>query len=222
MSGSLSFHRAKPILEENNIPATIFLSAGHIGRQREFWWDELGRVLLEPGCLPERLCLRVNGSIHRWALGAAADYKQDDHCLDRERRAWEGEPGSRLFFYQSLWQVLRPLSDVDREKLLEEILAWAGAESMCRPTHRTLTRAEVLALARGGLIEVGAHTVTHPLLCALPSVSQRDEIQGSKARLEEILDGPVKTFAYPYGGRSDYTVETVTLVREAGFTVSTV
>ena len=46
---------------------------------------------------------------------------------------------------------------------------------------------------------------------------QRDEIQRSKNRLEEILDRPVTSFAYPYGTQKDYTTETVALVREAGF-----
>jgi peptidoglycan/xylan/chitin deacetylase (PgdA/CDA1 family) len=60
-------------------------------------------------------------------------------------------------------------------------------------------------------------TVTHPALSALPAVSQRDEIQGRKTWLEVILDRPVNGFAYPYGGRSEYTEVTINIVREAGF-----
>jgi peptidoglycan/xylan/chitin deacetylase (PgdA/CDA1 family) len=67
------------------------------------------------------------------------------------------------------------------------------------------------------LIEIGAHTVTHPSLSALPIASQREEIWQSKTGLEEILDRPVTSFAYPYGKRSDYSAETVALVREAEF-----
>lgn len=212
-----NLYNAKPLLEQYGVPATIFVATGYVGINREFWWDELGRVLLAPGRLPEKFCLRINGRSHRWDLGAAADYEKNEQWLDRRRRAWEGKPGSRLALYHSLWGFLRPLSDVDREKLLGEILAWAGAESICRPTHHILTREEVVALARGGLIEVGAHTVSHPLLSAFPPVLQRAEIQRSKAELEELLDRRVTSFAYPYGGRSDYTAATVTLVREAGF-----
>lgn len=44
---------------------------------------------------------------------------------------------------------------------------------------------------------------------------QRDEIQQSKTSLEKILGRPVTSFAYPYG---NYSVETVPILREAGFT----
>jgi peptidoglycan/xylan/chitin deacetylase (PgdA/CDA1 family) len=77
-----------------------------------------------------------------------------------------------------------------------------------------MTLAEVCALEQGGLLEVGAHTVTHPLLAAHALAFQRDEIRRSKALLEEALGHPVTSFAYPYGA---YTKETPALVREAEF-----
>ena len=72
-------------------------------------------------------------------------------------------------------------------------------------------------LAQGGLLDVGAHTVTHPALAALSASRQRDEILQSKGRLEEVLGHRVTHFAYPHGTRSDYSPETVAIVREAGF-----
>jgi peptidoglycan/xylan/chitin deacetylase (PgdA/CDA1 family) len=70
-------------------------------------------------------------------------------------------------------------------------------------------------MAEGGLVEVGAHTVTHPVLATLPVTAQRDEIHRSKSSLEEILGHSVTSFSYPHGS---YTLETTTLLREAGFT----
>jgi peptidoglycan/xylan/chitin deacetylase (PgdA/CDA1 family) len=44
-------HAAKPLLERLSVSATLFLMTGYIGR-REFWWDELERVVLGAGDLP--------------------------------------------------------------------------------------------------------------------------------------------------------------------------
>ena len=105
----------------------------------------------------------------------------------------------------------------ERQKVLDEVSTWAGADPKSRSPHRALTPEELVRLAEGGLIDVGAHTVTHPVLSALPATMQKSEIQGSKTFLEEILAQRVATFAYPYGSRADYTEETVAMIREAGF-----
>ena len=47
-----NFHNAKPLLERYEIPATVFVTTGYLQDQREFWWDELERILLQPGTLP--------------------------------------------------------------------------------------------------------------------------------------------------------------------------
>ena len=209
-----NLHRAKPLLERYNIPATVFVTTGHIGSQREFWWDELERVLLQPGKLPEKLCLEVNGESHQWELGTAQDYSQEEYGRDRHLKAWEAAPGSRLAFYYSVWQTLQPLPAQVRQPLQDNILTWAGAEPYARSTYRSMMADEIHQLEQGGLVEVGAHTVTHPFLSAHPVVSQRAEIQQSKADLEKLLAHSITSFAYPYG---DYSQETVPLIPEAGF-----
>jgi len=85
------------------------------------------------------------------------------------------------------------------------------------PTHGPLTPEQLCELVADGLIEIGAHTVNHPVLSALSVVEQRAEIARSKADLEAVLDKPVMSFSYPFGTRRDYTVETVDLVRRVGF-----
>jgi peptidoglycan/xylan/chitin deacetylase (PgdA/CDA1 family) len=59
--------------------------------------------------------------------------------------------------------------------------------------------------------------VTHPVLSALSFDVQRTEVTRSKQHLEAILGRPVTSFSYPFGGRGDYSADTVKLVKEAGF-----
>jgi peptidoglycan/xylan/chitin deacetylase (PgdA/CDA1 family) len=112
---------------------------------------------------------------------------------------------------------MHPLSEGDRLRVRDELLTWAGVSGSARETHRSLDAEEIVELRRGGLIDVGCHTVTHPQLSSLSLASQRDEINQSKHRLEEIVGHPVTSFAYPYGRDCDYTPETIALIREAGF-----
>lgn len=55
-------------------------------------------------------------------------------------------------------------------------------------------------------IELGAHSATHPMLPSLKDVSLREEIQGSKRELEEIIGRPVAGFCYPAGAYDGRTL----------------
>ena len=61
--------KAKPILEKHGIPATVFMTTGQAGQDREFWWDDLERIMFSPERLPGSISLEVNGRNYRWDLG---------------------------------------------------------------------------------------------------------------------------------------------------------
>ena len=208
-----NLHAAKPLLERHDVPATVFVTTGHTGTQDEFWWDELERLLLAPVTLPAMLYLAIGGRARHWDLGGAATYGDDERRRDVGRRARDGAPGSRPAFYYAVWSALLPVGDDERRALLAAIASWA-AGGPPRASHRALRADEIVELARGGLVDVGAHTVTHPLFPAHPPAVQRDELVASKSALEEIVGRPVTTFAYPYGESS---ADSPALVRSAGF-----
>ncbi len=212
-----NLHNAKPLLERHDVPATVFVASGFVGHKREFWWDELGRLLLRPGALPDILTLSVDGETHRWELGEAAHYTVEEFRRHRGWRAWNTSPTPRHGLYISLCDLLRPVSEEERQRKLDELRGWVVGAPERRPYHRPLSSGEIGKLHQGGLVEIGAHTVTHPVLSTLPPAAQRREIAKSKASLEQILGRPVTTFAYPYGKPHDYTAETVEIVRRDGF-----
>ncbi|WP_448266964.1 polysaccharide deacetylase family protein [Nostoc sp. DSM 114159] len=211
-----NLYNAKPLLEKYDIPAVVFVTTGGIDQKHEFWWDELDRLLLQPGTLPDLLQLNINSRTYQWELGEAKHYSETDFQRDRHWRMDRepGEDSTRHTLYRSLYQLLQFLSVYERSKLLEELVIWANTEAVGRSTHRSLSNEEMLVLESGGLIEIGAHTVTHPFLSKLPIASQRDEIQQSKDYLEKILGHPVTSFSYPNGS---YISDTIPLVQEAGF-----
>ena len=209
---------AKPILEREDVPATIFIATGYMNTAREYWWDEVERLLLQPGDLPSTLTLTINSHVHTWDLSAQTNYSKADY---ETHSSWHAtrtdEPTLRHQLYRALINVLYPLEPDERFEQLDYLKQWAGDVTVSRDSHRPLTREEVKQLAASGHIEIGAHTVSHSMLAALPASQQRLEIEQSKADLEEILGLPVRSFAYPFGTLSDYTSETVSLVRQLGF-----
>ncbi len=235
-----NLHNAKPILKRYGIPATVFVCTSGIQGRREFWWDELERLLLETPRLPDTLSLVLHGREYRWdtsaegvqagtdggAAGKAGFRSHDsrltthdsqvptgcrwnvtiDECLTPRRKA-----------YRELAPLIRNLSYEDRQAVLDEVSRWAGVEREVRPSHRCMTAQELRELADDGLVEVGAHTMTHSVLSHQDAAEQQRELCGSKLMLEEILERPVESFSYPFGGREDYTPETVVLAQQSGF-----
>ena len=67
-------------------------------------------------------------------------------------------------------------------------------------------------------MEIGAHTVSHPILTSIDLNVARAEMEKSRAALETIVGGRVTLFAYPNGKpKADYGREHVDLVRTLGF-----
>jgi peptidoglycan/xylan/chitin deacetylase (PgdA/CDA1 family) len=109
------------------------------------------------------------------------------------------------------------VDDARRGAWLGQLRAWAPAPRFSADADRPLTCAELRALAASELVTIGAHTVTHSSLAALPEADQAREVTSSKRRLEEILGKAVDVFSYPFGTRSDYNAATIRACRDAGF-----
>jgi len=191
--GYADFHAAAlPILRAHGIPATLFAVTGTLDGGREFWWDELERILA-PAALPAALAIDAGGAPFAWTF-----------AIDGDRRA----------LYHALHQRVGRLPGAARAHVLEGLARWAGVAPACRATHRPLTAQELAAVACADGVQIGAHTVSHSYLGALASDEQAHEVVESKRMLEEITRRPVRHFAYPHG---DHEPETVAYVRAAGF-----
>jgi peptidoglycan/xylan/chitin deacetylase (PgdA/CDA1 family) len=78
-----------------------------------------------------------------------------------------------------------------------------------------LTPDEIAECARHPLIEVGAHTVDHPILARASVANQRRQIAESIAAVQEWCGVPTRAFAYPNGRPGlDFTAETIAIIRE--------
>jgi peptidoglycan/xylan/chitin deacetylase (PgdA/CDA1 family) len=226
---------ALPALQERDRVATVFVTTRNAEEQREFWWDEIEGILLTRAELPTQLDLRIDGLHLRGEVPADCSH-ETAHLTNGWSVAEQFDPTPRHSLYRDLCRLLRPALPEVRGRAIEALRDWAGRGPEPRPTHRPLIVDEVCALSAAG-IEIGAHTVEHPVLASLAHEQQRDEIAGSRDQLWEWTGQPIVSFSYPYGRRSalrsgasrltkdgrlacDYTTETVNTVREAGFALA--
>jgi peptidoglycan/xylan/chitin deacetylase (PgdA/CDA1 family) len=85
------------------------------------------------------------------------------------------------------------------------------------PTDLMMSSAQVKALRDAGM-QIGAHTVNHPILARLECANARREMAESKETLQALLGERVDLFAYPNGRPGqDYTQESVSLTQQLGF-----
>lgn len=85
------------------------------------------------------------------------------------------------------------------------------------PSDLMMQAVQVQQLSRAGM-EIGAHTVNHPILTSVPLAVAEGEIRAGRERLQELIDAPVDSFAYPNGRpREDYDGRHVAIVRRLGF-----
>ncbi len=194
-------HEVLPLLERHEMPATVFVTPGSPGRP--FWWDQLAAMILDAPSLPPRLDLEIRGQRRTWVVASTAERQ----AVATERRA--------LLF--SLEGALRTLGSSERDAVLDEIRHWCGRDGTVVPRHRSLTTDEIRRLAASPLIDIGAHTLTHPVLTSLSDDEQQSEIVQSRVALEAITGQPVRSFSYPHGS---YGASTVSCVRAAGFTAA--
>jgi peptidoglycan/xylan/chitin deacetylase (PgdA/CDA1 family) len=112
------------------------------------------------------------------------------------------------------------MPDGERLALLKALPSALGVEMPERPPERDapLGWQEVRSLAGGGLVEFGAHTITHSILSRLAGPSQMErEIAGSKARIEQAVRRRVVHFCYPNGLAEDIPAGAVEIVSAAGY-----
>lgn len=207
-----NLHEAAPLLERYNTPATVFVVSGQVREGApELWWDVLVALLLETPDLPPVLSLDIGGQLHTWQVTPQPDTTPDWHILD------DGPRSPRQQAFTELLRMLRARPAAEREAALDTLAAWAGRPRPCRETHRLMHPDELQTLAGGGLVEIGAHTVSHPMLSVLDAAAQQDEIVRSRVELEAILGRPVTGFAYPFGMDGSYNEHSVQAVRAAGY-----
>ena len=184
---------AVPELAASEIPATIFVTTGYVGVP--FWWDEVSDLLRPGDHTVDRLVIPFD---------AAAEPSVFENLADEESA---GKAVRRIC------DDLLCLEPARRSSVIATIREQTGVTCDSAEISRTMDLAELEELATTSGVEIGAHSVTHPMLARLDRADQRLEICDSSAALER-LGKRIIGFSYPNGS---YCAQTLELVMESGY-----
>ena len=123
--------------------------------------------------------------------------------------------GQRRAVIDELLPKLKHLALEARRTALQCLLEVAGQPTLA--SGLMMRSAQVQELVRAGM-EIGGHTVNHPILHVLSDEDAKWEIAQGRDRLEQLVQAPVSCFAYPNGRPGkDYGPRDAALVRRLGF-----
>lgn len=180
---------ALPILQRFRLPATVFVATGFLDGGI-MWNDQIIEAIRRTHL--DSVDLSVVG------LGS----------LDLATTI------SRYRAIGTLIQAIRHREPSARRAAVERIVERLGVSL---PNDLMLSSEQVREIRRSGM-EIGGHTVTHPILARLTEQEARTEIMEGKERLEGILGESIRLFAYPNGRpHEDYLPGHVDMVAKAGF-----
>jgi peptidoglycan/xylan/chitin deacetylase (PgdA/CDA1 family) len=181
---------ALPILQRHGLPATFYVSTGFLNGGR--MWND---TVIE--------CLRHTQQpvLQLQALGLGA--------VPAATVADKRQAIARVI------PAIKYLGLQERQTALAQLLHAAGNPTL--PNDLMMRSDQVLALHRAGM-EIGAHTVNHPILTALADDAAQAEIARGRATLEALTGAPVRTLAYPNGGPDrDYDRRHAAMAQALGF-----
>jgi peptidoglycan/xylan/chitin deacetylase (PgdA/CDA1 family) len=186
---------ARPILMKHGLCATFFVSTGFLDGGR--MWND---TITETVRMSRRETLEFAGPRLRSLSGMSLQ-------TQAERRAT----------LRQLIRAVKYLQPAERAEALDELLPVAGVQAHQLPTDLMMS-SEQLRLLRSSGMQIGAHTVTHPILARLDDRRAEQEIADSREALQGLLGEKISLFAYPNGRPGeDYGARDVALVRRLGF-----
>lgn len=180
---------ALPILQKHGLPATFFIATGFLNGGR-MWNDTVIESVRAATAL----------SLNLQSLG-----------LGNHPNTTAGDKRAAI---ETIIGQIKYLPLAQRVDTAEEIATVLGCTP---PSDLMMTSAQVCEMRAQGM-QIGAHTVSHPILTRLDRTAAEFEIATGKQQLETLLGEPVRLFAYPNGKPGqDYLPEHAKLASDLGF-----
>ena len=185
---------AAPELARQSTPALLFVATGYIGTDRVLWPQELVERVLR---WPRQRIPAPSGP----DLELSGGFEQRSEVARGLRSVCKQVPQEeRASYLDQLRQ--EPTNTAEWDQELYAFLSWD----------------EVREIRRYG-VDIGSHTVEHPILSQISAEQLRQELLQSKRTIERELQQPCDYIAYPNGTYADYNQQVLQAVRDAGYSL---
>lgn len=186
-----NYTSAFDVLRSNGATGAFFLVTSYVGTATIPWWDEIA--------------YRIRNTAAR-----EIDLQYPEPL--RLRLSGDREPAiaAALAHYKRL-------DNVDPAVFMQQLRACTDCV-LPEARRRFLNWEEAKEMHAAGM-EIGSHTITHPILSRLTPDLQRYEIEHSKAVIEERIGAKVSSVAYPVGSQTCFTPVTEELAVSLGYSM---
>ena len=186
---------AYPVFREHGVPVTVYVVSEFSNGSFWLWWDAIRYIVNQAPSGRHRLA----------AVTESVEISLHDAASREE--AW--------LVLASIGVMLQPAERDQYLIGLEQALSVA-LPAAPTPEFAALTWDQVRGLDPD-IVEIGAHTRTHPILSRCDPARIVDEVSGSKMAIEAQIGRRVSAFCYPNGQWSDVDERCIAAVRDAGF-----
>jgi peptidoglycan/xylan/chitin deacetylase (PgdA/CDA1 family) len=186
---------AYPVLKSLGLPATLFVPTDFVSGKGPLWLDRIEYSLNETR----------RASIALDILGVDVTLRLES---DRDRTASK----------KLVKSLLRAASPRLIEGVVGQLEAKAGVavagDRNSQGDYAPLTWQEAAEMSASGLVSVGSHTVSHPILPRCTASEMEHELTASKRLIEANIGRECRLFCYPNG---DFDGGTQAAVGKAGY-----
>lgn len=189
-----NFEIAAPILEEFGIRGTFFVTSGFVDSGQPLWHD-----------------LAANAWINLTADNRAL-VVQGLEVVPSQGMPYTHGSNNPLQTMPQWMEALKRSTPVRRRKAVEAACQLVG-NSIDRSAYAPMSIAQLQSLHQRGH-EIGAHSITHPLLPQLDADTLQGELAEAREQLQSWTNDPVTGFCYPNGDYDNWIMQAVS---QAGY-----
>lgn len=168
---------AFPVLKKLSVPATLYVVTDFIEGNRWIWTDKARFISLQTK--RENVSFSINGKV-----------------IDRKFEGTE----SRLIAAGAINTELKKLSDEAKDELLLDLSLELGVEiPELPPDELGPLNWEQAKMMEGNRIDIGSHTVSHPILTNTEGDRLASELERSRVVIQDRMQKENVHFCYPNG-----------------------